>query len=323
MISGGKVALEKDHDNSVDIRFGDNLEEIRKIPSKSIDLVYIDPPFFTGKNWGDFNDTWNGMDEYMNFMRPRLKEIHRVLKPTGSIYVHSDHHASKYLGMLCDQIFGISNFRNEIIWKRTDAKGNARKSMNVVTDSIFLYSKTGDNVFNVQTVEKPTKRQIRDYKFDEKRQKYYKLNDLTVPGGTKNNFEWRGTRPKSRSWKYPEKKLDEMLARGEIKTRENGSPLQAGHIQWFDEIPFKAVDNLWTDINRIGNTSKERLDYATQKPEKLIERIIKMSSIEGDVVLDIFAGSGTTCAVASRLGRRSICIDNNPRAFKIMEERLK
>jgi site-specific DNA-methyltransferase (adenine-specific) len=258
---------------------------------------------------------------YLIMMAPRLVELKRVLKQTGSIYLHCDWHADAYLRVLCDSIFGGPNFINQIIWKRTDAKGNAGSSFNVVTDTILLYKKGDNCTFHPQDLSGITKRQMRDYKIDSASGRYYKLNDLTAPGG-KNNFEWRGVRPKSRSWLYPLEKLEEMYSKGEIKCDAEGKPIQCGHIQWFDVVPSKKVDNLWTDIGRIGNTSPERLGYPTQKPIALLERIIKASSNPDDLVLDPFCGCGTTIDAAQKLGRLWIGIDITSIATAHIKARL-
>jgi DNA modification methylase len=304
------------------IKCNDNLAELRKIPEKSIDLVYIDPPFNTNVDRGDYDDRWISMDDYLSFMEPRVKEINRVLKPTGSMYLHTDWHSDAYLRLIADRIFGYDNLRNHIIWKRTKAKGTSRRSMGIITDSILFYSKSNNYTYNPQRIETITPFQKKAYKQDGKTGKYFTINPLHAPK-CKRSFEWRGVLPKSGCWRYSEEKLEKMLVNGNIKTGKDGKPLQFGHIQKFDTIPKKVVDNLWLDINNIAGSSKEKIGYSTQKPEKLLDRIISLSSNSGDVVLDPFAGSGTTCAVAKRLGRESICIDQNPKACKIMEERLR
>jgi DNA modification methylase len=308
------------------IKCNDNLAELKSLPDASVDLAYIDPPFNTGTHKGDYDDRWNGMDNYISFIEPRLREINRVLKKSGSLYIHSDWHADAYLRVLADKIFGLDNLRNHIIWKRTSAKGMARRSMDVITDSILFYTKSNQYTYNPQKLTTITPFQRKSYKYNETTGKYKTTVALNTPkckDGSPNSFTWRGVLPKSGCWRYSKKKLEEMLSNGEIKIHEDGKPVQWGHAKFFDEIPKKNVDNLWLDINRVVGPSKETTGYDTQKPEKLLERVILSSSNPGDTVLDAFAGSGTTCAVAKKLGRKSICIDKNPRACEIMEGRLK
>jgi DNA modification methylase len=299
----------------------DNLTILKQLPGECVNLCYIDPPFKTNRNFIEFTDKFDGMDGYINFIRPRIKEIHRTLKSNGSFYLHCDWRSDAYLRILCDEIFGKTRFINPIVWKRTDARCNAYISYGVVTDTILFYVKGNERVFHPQRLSSHTERQLIDYKFDDKSGKYYKMNDLTVAYGL-NKFTWRGTTLKNRAWLYNLERLEEMLANGEVKCDAIGKPLQLGHVQWFDEIPFKAIDNLWLDIPRVANVSSNRNGYSTQKPEKLLERIILTSSNPDDIVLDCFCGSGTTLKVAKSLGRHFIGIDINKKACDISRDRV-
>ncbi len=266
--------------NGMEIRCGDNLPELQNIPSGLVDMAYIDPPFKTGRHQGDYDDRWNSMCDYIDFMKPRIQEIHRVLKPGGTIYVHVDTSANAYVRVMLDEIFGIKNFKNEIIWayKGPSTVKNAFPGKH---DTIFRYAKPGGPVtFNADDIRVP-------YDPDTIEKRAYEFNRFKK--GAKMTGVNAGSEPRP----------VESYARGKIP------------------------EDWWADIGSGGQMSHSQYTgYATQKPEKLLERVIKASSNPGDVVLDAFAGSGTTCAVAKRLGRKSICIDQNPKACKIMEERL-
>ncbi|MBZ9572263.1 restriction endonuclease [Patescibacteria group bacterium] len=264
---------------------GDNLEEVAKFPKESVDLIYIDPPFFTHKQyeivWGDeaevrsYKDRWEGgIEHYIGWLKPRVQVMYEALKPTGSFYLHCDWHANAHIRIMLDEIFDKKNFRNEIIWwyKRWS---NVSKSYQRMHDTILFYSKSKDYTFNIQYQPYSKPEVIEDTIRAVINGKLQRLKD------EKGNYIKRG--------------------------KENvGVPL---HDVW--------------EIQHIQPTSKEREGYPTQKPEALLERIIKISSSKGDVVLDAFCGCGTTVAVAQRLGRKWIGIDISPTAIKIMQRRLK
>ena len=269
---------------------GDNLEVLKSLPDDSIDLCYIDPPFFSNRNyaviWGDsgevrsFQDCWDGgVDTYINWMYDRVEQIHRVLKPTGSFYLHCDWHADAYLRVfVLDKIFGAKNFRNEIAWNRmTGAKGNSKDKFSNNWDTIFFYSKSDKVIFNQEYLPLS----------DDYVKKFYRYTD-------ENGRKYRGA----------------------------GGGRPAHYRYYLDESKGVAVSNFWNDIKNVQGTSKERIGYPTQKPEALLERIIKASSNEGDVVLDCFMGGGTTIAVAQKLGRNWIGIDQSPAAFGVTRARL-
>jgi len=263
------------------IACGDNLPELQRIPAGSINLAYIDPPFFKQKDFDDFNDKWKSLQHYLDFMKPRIEQIHRILKPGGTTYIHLDSSANAYVRVMADQIFGFKNFANEIAWcyKGPSAGGSKFPRKH---DTILRYVKSGaPPVFNADAVRVP-------------------YNPITIE---KRRYELDG------------------IARGK-GTYDKGFRFRGKDISVYEK--GKIPEDWWDDITTGGQMSKyERVGYATQKPEKLLERVILASSNPGDVVLDAFAGSGTTCAVARKLGRKSICIDQNPKACRIMEERLK
>jgi DNA modification methylase len=269
--------------------WGDNLHVMRQLPSESIDLIYIDPPFFSGRNYnvifGDqnelrsFSDIWEGgMPGYLIWLNARLYEMKRLLKKTGSIYVHLDWHASHYVKIEMDKVFGHENFRNEIVW-RYSIGGRSRSTFPRKHDIIFWYSKSkSDWTFNGDAVKTP-----------------YEANPKTL-GGVKRIDE--NGRPYRETWGTGSKKV---------------------YRYYMDE--GKLPEDVW-DLESINSNSPERIGYPTQKPEPLTERIILASSNKGDMVADFFGGGGTTIAVAQRLGRRWIACDQSRVAVAITADRL-
>ena len=252
------------------IHYGDNLEIMQSMDSEFVDLIYADPPFFTQKDWEDFDDRFDSIGSYIGFLKIRMYEMKRILKPTGSIYVHLDWHAVHYVKVMMDDIFNIYGndnekykgyFMNEIIWAYSGG-GVPKTAFPRKHDNILCYSKSSSQTFN-------------------KEFKPYKENTQQVGKHS-------------------------TLAKGDINIDlERGTP----------------VTDVWTDLKTITGWSPEKLGYHTQKPESLLERIIKASSNPGDIVLDPFCGSGTTCAVAHRLGRKWIGIDTNTNAIELCKHR--
>jgi site-specific DNA-methyltransferase (adenine-specific) len=259
---------------------------------------------------------------YLVMMALRLVELHRALKPTGSFYLHCDPTASHYLKIILDQIFGVENFRNEIVWERTNAHNMKARYYSKVHDLLLFYSKTDSYTWNKQYTEY-SDAQLSRYKTDEDG-RLYTGRDLTMSTAMESrNFEWRGTRPPAhRSWGASLDQLEEWYAAGRILLKKDGTPRLDGLKVYLDELPGKQIPSIWNDISRIGNTSKERLGYPTQKPLALLERIIKTSSNEGEVVLDTFAGCGTTIEAAATLNRQWIGIDITHLAITLLKYRL-
>jgi len=265
---------------------GDNLDEIVKLPKESVDLIYIDPPFFTHKQyevvWKDeaevrsYKDRWEGgIEHFIGWLKPRVKAMSEVLKPTGSFYLHCDWHANAHIRIMLDEIFGEENFQNEIIWsyKRWTAVAGKFQKLH---DTIFFYTKS--NKYNFNTQYEPYGEWLeKDYGYTDER-----------------GIRWRWHTVKGKRYKVYLK----------------------------DEKQGVKMGDVWS-IPPIGSTAKERVGYPTQKPEKLLERIIKASSNKNDVVADFFCGCGTTIAVAQQLGRRWVGIDISPTAIKIIQKRLK
>ncbi|MBE3109694.1 MAG: restriction endonuclease [Acidobacteria bacterium] len=260
---------------------------------------------------------------YLAMMAPRLVEMRRVMKPTASIYLHCDQTASHYLKMLMDAIFGPVNFRNEIDWIRTNAHNFKSRYYQRICDILLFYTRSEDYTWNPQ-YQPYSAEQIKRYKIEEGTGRYYTGQDLTLMGiSPARQFEWRGAKPPAnRVWGYDKEKLEELWQRNLILKKLDGTPRLDGNKVYLDKMPGKAVGAVWDDIQRIGNTSDERLGYQTQKPEALLERIIRFSSNEGDLVLDPFCGCGTTIAAAQKLGRGWIGIDITHLAITLMKKRL-
>jgi site-specific DNA-methyltransferase (adenine-specific) len=231
--------------------FNDNLQIMKNLPSESIDLIYLDPPYFTQKDFIEFDDRFKDINYYLEWMTPRLQEMHRILKPTGSIYLHVDYHAAHYLKVKMDEIFGYINFQTEIIWKR---KNQSRKeSYGHNHDMILYYTKSKEYVFNTQTRNK------------------------IVDSPTLYNGKPCKTAPASG---YSKSKQKEMLKNGSAYLTKNGKIRQVTYLTVYKgkAIDIIPCDNIWIDIPNMMHTPKsERLGYPTQKPEALLERIIKVS----------------------------------------------
>ncbi|MBI1813750.1 MAG: site-specific DNA-methyltransferase [Deltaproteobacteria bacterium] len=277
---------------------GDCLDQLPKLPDHCVDLIYIDPPFNSNRNyeafWGEtkekraFEDRHASTQAYLEFMRPRCVELARVLKPTGSFYYHCDWHASHYVKVMLDQIFGENNFRNEIIWQRSNSHNEARQ-YGRIHDTIFFY--TGSDTYTWNAIRLPYSReQMKRYKQDADG-RWYKGENLTAErlDSDSGKFEWRGTKPPpSRGWGYSVEQLEKWWREGLILTKKDGTPRMDGQKVYLDDTLGKGLQSIWTDIPRIANTSSERLGYPTQKPLVLLDRIIAASTNENDIVLDAF-----------------------------------
>ena len=351
--------------------YGDNLDILTRIvdgkpylPDDFVDLIYLDPPFKSGRNYNvlfqeqngtrseaqikAFEDTWQwdqaasamylevvekggavsdamqafrkflgdtDMLAYLSMMAPRLIQLQRVLKETGSIYIHCDPTASHYLKMLMDSILGPANFRGEIIWKCTSAHSNARRLGNV-HQTLLFYSKTEKYKWNPTYV--PYEQEYVDtyYRYKDDDGRRFMSSDLVGHKGVNPEYEWRGIK---RPWRYPKHRLDELNAAGKIFWTRNNFPR---YKRYLDEMPGMPLQSVWVDILPVVSWSREGLGYPTQKPEALLERVITASSSEGDLVLDPFCGCGTTISVAHRLKRRWIGIDITHLAISLIKHRL-
>jgi len=265
----------------------------------------------------------NDMMAYLAMMAPRLVELRRALKSTGSLYLHCDPTASAYLKLILDAVFGPTAFKNEIIWPRTNAHNIASNHFSRIHDTIYFYAKTDDYLWNHQ-YGGFSPQQLGRYIPDPETGRLVTGQDLTMTGNPERNFEWRGTRPPpNRGWGLTLEGLEELWANGLILKKKDGTPRLDGRKVFLDEKRGKPVSDIWSEIERIGNTSRERLPYPTQKPVALLERILNASSNPGDLVLDPFCGCGTTIDAAEKLGRKWIGIDITQLATSLIKNRLR
>lgn len=316
---------------------GDNLDQLRRLPEGCVDLVYIDPPFNSNRNyevfWEEnreqrsFDDRHESTKAYIDFMRPRCVELARVLKPTGTFYYHCDWHASHYIKVLLDQVLGESNFVNEIIWKRQSSHNDAKQGsrhLGRVHDTILLYGKSKD--YHFKHLYRPYDPEyVADfYRFVEPETgRRYQLGDLGAPGGaapSKGNphYEFLGV---TRYWRYSQGNMEKLYAEGKIVQTKPGTVPRLK--RYLDEGKGVPLGSVWDDIGPVQSSAKEKIGYPTQKPLKLLERIVEISSKEGDVVLDAFCGCGTALVAAQSRGRQWIGIDVSPTACRVMAKRLR
>jgi adenine-specific DNA-methyltransferase len=301
-----------------------------------VHLVYIDPPFDTGANFSfpgvipseddpeeefvnhfikqpsileqkAYRDTWGrGLDSYLGWFYETVVLLRDLLDETGSIYVHLDWHVSFYAKVVLDEVFGQDNFLSEIVWRRTNAKGLAFTGYPTNHDTILYYVKSPDFTWNRPFREHDPEYVNSFYRFIEPGTgRRYRLSDLTNPNPNRPNltYEWKGHK---RVWRWTRERMEEADRKGLIHYSSTGL---ASQMRYLDEMEGTPVDSLWSDILPVQPQSSERVGYPTQKPEELLERVIKTSTNENDLVLDCFIGSGTTCTVAEKLNRRWIACD--------------
>jgi DNA modification methylase len=263
---------------------------------------------------------------YLVSLTLRITEIYRVLKPTGSFYLHCDSTASHYIKLICDAIFcsrtGI--YQSEIVWRRTTAHGNAKqgaRKFEVNFDTIFFYTKSTQYDFTpLYEPFKPDQVDQQYSKVDENGRRYRLVTPTAARGGGDTSYEFHGVKPpKGRFWAYSKENMNKFYDDGKLYFSSTGQPYI---IYYLDERPGVGVMSFWDDIKPMSPTSKERLGYPTQKPEALLERIIKASSKEGGIVLDAYCGCGTTVAVAQRLHRNWIGIDITYQSISLIIKRL-
>jgi len=260
---------------------------------------------------------------YLAMMAPRLIELWRVLRPTGSIYLHCDVTASHYLKMLMDAVFGPENFRSDIVWQRTVSHGNAARSFPDVTDILLYYSKSDQFHYEMQYLPYSEEYLATKYRHVDSKGRQYRLDNLRNPGVRPNlTYDYKGFKPHPNGWAISLERMKELDAGGRLEFPKKPD----GRIQlrrYLDEMPGVPVSNMWTDIRPINSMAQERLGYPTQKPEALLERILKTSSQQGDLVLDPFCGCGTAIATSQRLNRNWIGIDITHLAIGLIKHRLK
>lgn len=350
----------------------DNLKMLAGFPPECVDLVYLDPPFFSNRVyeviWGDeaevrsFADRWEGgIRVYLDWMEARVRQLHRILKPTGSLFLHCDQAAGHYLKVLLDEVFGVKNFRNEIIWRRTGSN-SASKKFGPIHQIIFYYRKTSKAPFYPQYG--PYTNAYVEEEFDKVDERgRYQAVALTGSGSRKGDSgkPWRGYNPTrvGRHWqpasylygkyttltgddlaRYPLiQRLDKLDEAGLIHWPAKAEPVPRYKF-YLEDAPGVALQDLWAytpgtegcvtttaagidaQVKWLSSKSAERVGYPTQKPEGILERIIESTTQEGDIVLDPFCGCGTTVATAERLNRKWIGIDVSPQAVEVMKLRL-
>ena len=260
----------------------------------------------------------NDMMAYLTMMAQRMVELHRVLKPTGSIYLHCDPTASHYLKLLMDAVFGPDNFRNEIAWKRTSGHSDAKR-FGRTHDVILYYTSSDKAIWNSTYQPYETSYVEQYYRYKDPDGRLWMSDNLSAARGLQGGgyeYDWKGI---TRIWRVPERTMERLDAEGRIFYTRNGIARRKRYLD--EQKGLRAQDN-WTDIQALRSWHDERLGYPTQKPEALLERIISASSNEGDVVLDPFCGCGTAVAAAERLNRRWIGIDITHLAITLIRHRL-
>ena len=336
----------------------DNLDIMRGMDSNTIDLIYLDPPFNTKKNYkapigspaegAEFKDIWtdedvkhewhgevaetneelyqiiqaaeNVYDKSMRFylmaMTVRLFEMHRLLKDTGSIYLHCDPTASHYLKLVMDSLFGKNNFRNEIVWKRrVDTHNLSTKHMGRNHDLVFFYVKSPKSLYRLQYTEYDSEYIQSHYKHEDTKGLYRLLPCTNESGGNK-PYSFKGI---TRAWRFSEGNMKKMYDSNLlVQLRDNGPYYYKKYLSEAKGVPLQSI---WNDIPPV-RSAKEKTGWRTQKPLALLDRIIKASSNEGDVVLDPFCGCATACVAAEKLQRQWVGIDISPSAETITKIRL-
>ena len=324
-----------------------------------VDLVYIDPPFASGADYSKtvyirqnpklakalklaeeeldiedlksfeekmYGDVWD-KEKYLNWMYENLCAIKSVMSETASIYVHLDYHIGHYVKILMDEIFGEDNFRNEITWIRTASHNDTVGSFSKVKDSIFFYSKSDICSFNIEY--RPYSEEYIDSEWTKSPSgRYYKFENMLDPQNKMDAYDFHGTVAKWRTipekmedlWNAPQTEVPN--SHGRIRLGKDGKPIKRCRIVFMDELPGVPVSDIWDDISYVAGRAKESVDYSTQKPEALLERIIKASSDENMLVADFFGGSGVTAAVANKLNRRFIHCDVGINSIQTVRDRL-
>lgn len=294
----------------------------------NVQLIYIDPPYNTGSDFENRNQEFAysdrfTIDEYISFMRDRLVIMRELLSNNGSIYVHLDCNMVFHIKILMDEIFGISNFKGMITRKKCKPKNYTRKTYGNISDYILFYTKSDDPIWNRPYEEWTSEKQIKEYPYVETETgRRYKKVPIHAPGTRNGSTDgiWRGMYPPpGKHWQYKPDKLDEMDANNEIYWSSTGNPRRKVYL---DQSKGVAVQDIWLDFLDINNQNSFQTGYPTEKNIDMLKRIIEASSNPGDLVLDCFAGSGTTLVAADQLGRNWIGVDIGDVAIKTIRERF-
>ncbi len=320
-----------------------------------VDLVYIDPPFASGADYAKkvylrrnpkvaeaiaqaeqeldidelkafeekmYGDVWD-KEKYLSWMYENLMAIKSVMSETASIYVHLDYHIGHYVKILLDEIFGEDNFRNEIVWKRKQGNLGQTQQYGIVTDSIFFYTFSDNYCFTTPLTKEGQEDYLKRFKYTDENGRKYRLSPLVSPSYSPSLvYEYKGYKPPVNGWSVSLQTMERYEHEGRLKFPENKNQ-RIERKQFLDEWEGSPIQNLWTDIFVVNPVAEERLNYATQKPEALLKRIIKASSNEGMLVADFFGGSGVTAAVSSKLDRRFIHCDIGLNSIQTARDRLK
>lgn len=341
--------------------WGDNLLVMGSLLEKfagKIDLIYIDPPFATGADFSHiaaigedglaiekqasiveekaYRDTWGqGMDSYLQMLRPRLQLIWELLSDNGNLFIHIGPAISHNVRLLCDEIAGRTAFRTEIVWQRHDPHNDAVRNPGIITDRIIWYGR-GNHPYYDYEIEREELSQPAEAEFsllelpdgtvvnwkgnELKEGRRFKLDDATWKGtNPAKKFVWRGARPSpKREWMYDKAGMEAALERGELYLRDSSKGAARCRKRYLDENKGLLLQDLWTEVGRVKGGS----DYPTQKPDRLLERIVRIASPEGALVADFFAGSGTTLAAAETTGRRWIGCDLGRWGIHVTRKRL-
>ncbi len=312
---------------------GDCLDQLRKLPEHYIDLIYIDPPFNSNRNyegfWGEtkerraFEDRHASTQAYIEFMRPRCVELARVLKDTGSFYYHCDWHANDYVKVMLDQIFSENNFQAEIVWRRTLSKGLAYRGFVNNYDFIFCYAGGDKFTWNQISADDPDnldEKTSGKYSHRDLDGRLYRLDNLINPIFEPAYFLWLFLRVK-RVWRWTKARMQAAYKAGVVvQARPRAVPALK---RYLDEQEGRPIDDMWMDIPPLNSQAIERQGYPTQKPSALLDRIITASSDPGQIVLDAFCGCGTALVSAQKLKRQWIGVDISPTACRVMANCLR
>jgi DNA modification methylase len=291
---------------------GDNVELLKKVKSETIDMIYLDPPYNTGRNFHYFEDKFA---DFPKFIEARIEECHRVLKKDGNIIIHVEPRISHYIRVICDKIFGDSNFQNEIVWH---SGGNAKNKYQLGRnhDTIIVYSKSSKSKFF--PLYKPYSEEYKKgLKMCPHHKKLYSTSAAhnsqpEVSPRLNLRYEWNGN---TRQWYLSKEKMKTLHDDNRLEYNEKGIPRIKRYLDEMEGIP---VRDTWDDISSIQNGEKTK--YATQKPIKLLERVLSLYSAEGDLCMDPFAGSGTLGRACRSMKRDYILFDINPEAKRVFDK---
>jgi DNA modification methylase len=298
---------------------GDNIVFLNKLKDETIDLIYFDPPYNTGRHFYDFDDKFKNKDEYIQFIKLRIRECHRVLKNTGTIVIHIEPKISHYFRVMCDEIFGDNNFRNEIVWQ-TGGNAKNKYKLNRFHDTIIVYSKTNNQIFNpiYFNYDEEYKKKY-NVKFCNIHQKEYVTTAIYNAQPDVNprmnlRYMWNGF---DKQWYVTKDKMQKLHDENRLEYNKDGLPRIKRFLDEMEGIPLR---DIWCDINNVQ--SGEKINYATQKPVKLVERIVQLYTNENDICLDIFAGSGTLGRACVNKNRQYILFDINNKGKELFLESI-